>query len=256
MKIKAIIIDDEPEGIRAITNISKKYCDSIEIVGSATNIDDAVNLIKMKQPDLVFLDIILEPTNESGFDLFSRFSNYDFEVIFTTAHNDFAIKAIKYSALDYLEKPISLDDFKEAISKMIKKKNLLLNQKKLELLLENIKSNTGDFSKIALPSMNGYDFINVNDIIKCKADGSYTNIYFLNGKEMFVSKSLKEIEELLPENKFFRIHKSVTINLNYISKYISKEGNMVQLIDGSIESIAIRNKQEFFAIVNIFNKQK
>lgn len=250
MKIKAVVIDDEKEAVKTIENISKKYCNYIEIQGFAHNIKDAVELIQLNQPDLVFLDIILEPTNEKGFELFSHFAKINFEVIFTTAHNDYAIKAIKYSALDYLLKPIDIEDFKNAVAKMIERKKITFNQQKIELLLEIIKSNSSDFSKIALPTRTGYDFVNVNDIIKCKADGSYTNIFFLDGSSMLVSKTLKEIDNLLPESKFFRIHKSVTINFHYIKKIDTTEGNNVILIDGSTEPLSLRNKPGFLEKLN------
>jgi len=244
MNIRCIIVDDEIDACQALEALLTKYIPNVQVLDIANSVDEAIEKIKLHQPDVVFLDI--EMPNGNGFTLFERIKNVDFEVVFATAYDQYAIKAIKYSALDYLLKPYDLRELKSAISKLMEKKQFEFSQKRIEVLLENI-SGPGSFDKVAFPTQDGYVYLNVNNIVRCLADGNYTEIYLFNSQKYIISKKLKEIEELLPEDKFFRIHRSSLINIAYVSRYKRSEGFQVFMDDGSVLDISHRRKEEFLA---------
>ena len=241
--IKAIIIDDEAHARESLTNVIHQYCQEITVIGSGENVADAIALINRFSPDIVFLDIDLP--NGNGFTLFEHITLPNFETIFTTAYEEYAIKAFRVAALDYLTKPIDFRQLIEAVERFRTKQKVELKEQRIELLLENLSNKPTEFNKLVLPDYDGYTLIKVSDIIYCKADGSYTEIYLLNGKTITTSKLLKVVEELLPSQTFYRIHKSYVVNLNLIKRYNKSEGHQVLMENNTLLDVSDRNKKEF-----------
>lgn len=249
--IKAVIIDDEVSAQNLLEKtLSMYFPKKFIIVEKCNSVDSGVLAIKNHEPELVFLDIQMPEQN--GFELFKHFKTVNFEVIFTTAYNQFAIKAIKCSALDYLLKPINQVDLSEAIKRFDHRKHDYFMQKKLSLLLENITLDQQQSYKIAFPTFEGFELINANQILYCMADGNYCEIKKIDNSVKIISKTLKYVEELLPIETFKRVHRSHIINLNYITRY-HRANKEVELINGEKISIAFRKEEEF--IDAIFSKK-
>ena len=243
--IDAIIVDDEVRHYETLSKMLLTFCPRINLCGNASSVKEAVDLIRNKNPQLIFLDI--EMPGGNGFTLFDNFDDPPFEVIFTTAHDLYAINAIKYAALDYLMKPINIKELQEAVeraSKILSKKEKTSSHKKIDILKSNLQLEDKRFTKIALPSSDGIDFIEANSIIRVDAERSYSNFYIENGKKILVSKPLKEYEALLEQCNFFRVHKSHMINLNHIQKYIKGKGGYVIMRDGSHVDVSVRKKDD------------
>ncbi len=240
--IKAIIIDDEPKVSKRLADIIERYLGDVTIINQATSVKAGVELIKNTKPDLVFLDI--EMPEENGFELFSYFADPGFEVIFTTAYNQYAIKAFRYAAIDYLLKPVDIEELKDAVNRVIKKRSQG-NNTPIEVLLENLERSDKVFNKLALPSTDGYIVVKVDEIIRLEADGAYSVVYLEQGKKVMVSKHLKEYEKILKDAHFFRLHQSHLVNLNHITKYSRKSNSKVTLSDGSQLEVAHRKREEF-----------
>jgi two-component system, LytTR family, response regulator len=241
--IHAIIVDDEEKSRVTLNNLISKHCPKVQVNELCNSVDTAIKAIERFNPDIVFLDI--EMPFHSGFNLLERIKDPEFDVIFTTAYDHYAIKAVKFSAMDYLLKPIDVDELKEAVNKIGgKKKDSQNNYKKFELLLSNIK---GKSVKIAVPTFDGLQMINADDIVRCVADESYTNIHLKGGQKIIVSKLLKEYEELLSGYNFFRIHNSTLVNLKHVSRYIKGEGGYVVMSDGENCEVARRKKTELLS---------
>lgn len=241
--INAIIIDDEAKARESLKKTIIAYCPEINILAMGNNVDEAVKLINQLSPDLVFLDI--EMPNGNGFTLFDKIKNPTFSTVFTTAYEEYAIKAFRIAALDYLTKPIDFRQLQEAVIRYKNKQKIELKEQRLELLIENITNRPSEFNKIALPDNEGYTMIKISDIIYCQADSSYTIVHLLNGKKIITSKLLKLIEELLPAQTFYRIHKSYIVNLNLIKQYIKIDGNQVVLENDIRLDVSERNKKDF-----------
>ena len=230
--LRAVIVDDEQSARESLAEIITKYCDSnIQLIGVADGVEKGIEIIEMLNPDIVFLDIELSPG--SGFELLERVGNNSFEVIFTTAYNQYALTAIKFSALDYLLKPIDIDELRNAINKASSKKNI----DRIQVLKENLKQKDSKLNKVILPTNTGYFVELLDDIVRCEADSNYTDFYFLNGKKMTVCKTLKEYEELFEGLGFFRIHQSHLININHIKNYL--KGDTPQLIMSDGKNVTI-----------------
>ena len=241
--INAIIIDDEAKARESLKKTITSYCPEINVLAMGNNVDEAVKLINQLSPDLVFLDI--EMPNGNGFTLFDKIRKPSFSTIFTTAYEEYAIKAFRIAALDYLTKPIDFRQLQEAVARYKNKQKIELKEQRLELLIENITNRPTEFNKIALPDNEGYTMVKISDIIYCQADGSYTIVHLLNGKKIITSKLLKLIEELLPTQTFYRIHKSYIVNLNLIKQYIKVDGNQVILENDIRLDVSERNKKDF-----------
>jgi len=242
--INCIIIDDEQGSRDALSKLIQKYCPEINILARAEDVKTAKDFILELQPDLVFLDI--EMPNENGFELLNDYKNINFEVIFVTAHEGFALKAFRYSALDYLTKPIDYRQLIEAVGRFKQKQKIELKQQRFELLLENIANNPHQCNRIAIPNLRGFQLINISDIIYCEGDGNYSKIHLLNGEQILSSKTLKYFNDLLPQVTFFRIHKSFLININLIESYTrNPDGNCVVMKNKAILSVSERNQKQF-----------
>lgn len=241
--ITAVIIDDEKSARETLSGLLKTYCPGVEILGTANSVEKGVELIVEQKPELVFLDVKM-PFG-SGFDLLERLPDITFEVIFTTAYDQYALKAIKFSALDYLLKPINVAEIKAAVKKVRESKNQHLLNKKLETFIENITAKNKQLTKIVLPMSEGFKVVEVQEIIHCQSDGNYTNLFLMDGSKILSSKTLKDFDELLIEYNFFRIHQSHLINLNSVKHYDRGRGGQVKLSDGSTVAIARSKKAEF-----------
>lgn len=247
--LKAIIVDDEPKARENLQILLQDFVKGVEVVALCQDIAEAMEAVNTKSPDIVFLDIQLQ--RETGFDLLTRLKEINFEVIFTTAYTEYAIKAFKFSAIDYLLKPIDIEDLKKAVGKVEKRVNNNMNSR-LKELVQNLKFESTENYKLALPTLEGLVFIKVNDIIYCEASSNYTQIYTSEGKYL-VSKTLKEYDELLSDHNFFRIHNSYLININSIKKYVKGDGGYVVLKDNTSLDVSKRKKEAFLTKVGIRN---
>lgn len=237
--IKAAIVDDEPFAVENIELLLQEYFPEITICGTANSLQEGSVLIKDKSPNILFLDI--EMPFGSGFDLLKSFPNRNFQVIFVTAYNQYAIKALRCSAIDYLLKPIDIQEFTTAVSRA--KENLSgNNQKTFDNLHDHLTGNSP--YRIALGTQLGMEFIQWDQIIHIEADRSYSMLHLGNKETLLVSKSLREVEELLPPDKFFRPHKSHLIQLDKVKRYIKRE-NVIEMKDGSLVELSRRKKELF-----------
>ncbi len=240
--LKTIIIDDEQHCVDRITKLLSKYNNDLDIIKICTNVDDAKAAIESIKPDVIFLDVHLH--EQTGFDLLKQLSNINFEIIFTTAYDTYAVDAFKFSALDYLLKPIDEEDFQLTIEKLKKKASLKDVSKKVEVLFHNLEDKT-QLKKIAVPTLEGLTFINVTDIIRCQSDINYTHIFLEGNKKITVAKTLKYFDDLLDQYNFFRTHQSHLINLSFIDKYVKGKGGYVLMSDGTHIEVAVRRKDAF-----------
>lgn len=245
--LTAIIIDDETSSRNALRQKLSNHCTGVMIIGECENGEEGIKNIEEKKPDIVFLDVEMPRIN--GFTMLQQLKNKNFEVIFVTAYDHYAIKAIRYSALDYLVKPVEIDDLKNAVNRAIEKRNIAKPNAQLELLLENMVLEKTKFKRIAIPTTQGLQFIKINEIIYLEASVNYTKFYLSNNVKYTVSKTLKEFEDMLPDDTFLRIHNSYIINKNYVEKYIRGEGGQVVLSNGITLDVSKRKKAEFLKAI-------
>ncbi len=248
--VRAVIIDDEKKSRKALMGLLHRYCTNVLIKGEADGVKTGIEQIKLHNPDVIFLDIQMQ--DGSGFRLLKEIDNIDFEIIFTTAFDEYAIKAIKYSALDYLLKPIVPQELVEAVKKAEERKiakNMDMN-KNIDVLLDNIKASTGKPQKIILSTAEKIHIIKINDIIRCGSDNYYTNFYFTNGQKLLISKTLKENEKLLKGHNFIRPHKSHLINTKYIKGFMKGDGGFIIMTDDSKIPVSRRRKEMIIEIIN------
>ncbi|WP_153798180.1 LytR/AlgR family response regulator transcription factor [Foetidibacter luteolus] len=243
--IRALIIDDEPKNIRVLKNLVEQFCPQVKICGEAENAETAIRLIKELHPGLVFLDIEMPYGN--AFDMLDKLMPVDFEIIFITAFDEYTLKAFKYSALDYLLKPVNIEELKEAVEKAEKRIQHKDTNQQLNNLLYNLKKNNTTLQKIALPFKESLLFVPVNNITRCEASSGYCNVFTSDGQKFLGTKTIKEYEEMLPPDVFFRIHNSHLINLTYVRKYLKGRGGLVEMEDGVMIEVASRRKEEFLA---------
>lgn len=249
--IRSIIIDEDQNGRELLSKLLVRYFDNrIVVLDKCDSVKKGVNAINKHNPDIVFLDI--QMPNEKGFELFKYFDKINFEVIFTTAHEDYAIDAIRHSAfLDYLLKPISYIDLMSSIKRFETNRDALKRQERISLLLESLSFDNISFNKVALPTQNGYELQKLGNILYCEADSNYCKIICIDGKELLLSKTLKFVEELLANELFFRIHKSYLVNMNYITKFDKIDDLKITLSNGVQLPVSIRKKEQFLnAILN------
>jgi len=241
--MKAILVDDEPDGIRTLKKMLETYCPGVEVAATCSNAVTAKQELENIRPDVVFLDI--QMPGKSGLDLLTEMPEKDFEVIFVTAHNEYMLQALQYSAADYLLKPVDEDRLIEAIQR-VEKKMQSGRKEWTETLMHNL-SKTGNPSemRLCLPTLKGFIVVKLDDIIYCEAERSYT-IFHLEGKRtVMVSKSLIEYDNLLQDTQFIRIHKSFLINLHHVKEYQRGEGGLVIMTDNAEIEVS-RRKKEFF----------
>ncbi|MEO1261158.1 MAG: LytTR family DNA-binding domain-containing protein [Bacteroidota bacterium] len=248
--LTSLIIDDEQRNRDTLERMLQNFCPQVQLLGKVDSVKAAIDFMDSQMPDVLFLDI--EMPGGNGFTLLEHYENPTFEVIFTTAHDLYAINAIKFAALDYLLKPVNIRELQEAVKRAENKmaeKSGADNQKKYEALRSNLAQPDRKFTKIAMPTSEGIDFIEADDILIAQADRSYARFHLKSGKKVVVSKPLKEYEELLEQCNFFRIHKSHMVNLNHIEKYVKGKGGYVIMDDGSHVDVSVRRKEELLKVL-------
>ena len=243
--LKVFVIDDEYQGRNILCKMLAEYFPDIIITGEASTVKEGVEGIKKANPDLVLLDI--EMTDGTGFDVLQQLENRDFRIIFVTAHDEYALKAFRFNAVDYLIKPIILTELQEAIDKatgyLPEKK--FASDEQLENLARHILNPKKVHDKIAVPTSDGFVLITINDILFCHANGNYTEFHLLNNKQLLSSYTLKQYHELLIDQNFFRAHRSYLINLAHVKMYKRGDGGTVIMNDGSEIEISKQNKEAF-----------
>lgn len=243
--INAVLIDDDKNLREGMKGLLTRFAPSIKIIGEADSVATGIKVMDALNPQVVFLDIQLN--DGTGFDILEKIAEKNntikSNIVFITAHEQYAIKAFRFSALDFLLKPVDPEELQKVIHKIesvIEKKN---DYSHIDLLLENIRKNVDNFKRIALSTSDGIHLFDISDIIRCESADNYTKFYIKNNKPVLISKTLKEYEELLTEHKFERIHQSHLINLNYLKSYIKKDGGYVIMTDGSHLPISQRKKE-------------
>ena len=245
--MKAVIIDDEKHCREVLGTLIQKHCSGIEIIENFSNGAEALKAIEKLEPDILFLDIEMPGMN--GFEFLERCPGKNFEIIFTTAYNEYAIKAIKHSALDYLLKPIDRDELMEAIEKA-KQQHTQKTSARVEQLLSALKLKK-ESKRFAVPTLEGLIMLNSEEILYCESDGPYCTFHFTTqAKPLLTSKTLKEAEEVLQGGgEFFRVHHSFLINLKFVQKYIRGEGGEVIMHNGKNIPVARSRKQDFLKVL-------
>lgn len=240
--IRAVIIDDIPEAVTVLTSDLDNYCVNIEVVGSAGSVVTGAKLIKELQPDLVFLDIQLP--DGSGFDILEILPETNFKLIFTTASDEYAVKAFKFSAVDYLLKPIDPDELMDAVSR-------IEDQKKPGDRIDLLKENLHSPKRIALNTLEKIHIVSVDEILRCESNINYTMFYFTDKTKLLVTKTLKEFDKLLSDHQFIRVHQSHLINTQFIKEFVKSDGYII-MKDGTEVPVSTRKKQVLMDMISNF----
>lgn len=242
--LSAVIIDDEQKGRFALRQKLNDYCPTVQVVAEAADGEEGLLAIEKHQPQIVFLDI--EMPRMDGFGMLHRLKQKNFHLVFTTAYDQYAIKAIKYAAFDYLLKPVDIEELQTAIAKM--NGPAAPNTQKLDVLEGHLQGKH-PLNKIAIPTTEGLLFFNLAGIVHLEAQSNYTAIHFTDRPKLIASKTLKEFEDLLPVDTFFRTHHSHIINLNFIKRYIKGDGGQLELTNGAYVDVSRRKKEEFLKLI-------
>ncbi|MBF9255623.1 response regulator transcription factor [Pontibacter sp. 172403-2] len=242
MGLTAIIIDDEQNNIDNLFELLGKYCPEIDVLAIASSADVGIELIRQTAPELVFLDI--QMPGKSGFDVLKAIDNYNFEVIFVTAYDQYGIKAIKFAAIDYILKPVDVEELQTAVKKAIIKRQEKRQNHQLENLLQLLQQRPTDTPRIALPLAKETRFVKVDEIIRCESSNNYTTFYFIGGEKVIVSKPIYEYEEILDNYHFIRCHQSHLVNKKFIKSWIKDDGDFL-LLEDKVHVPVSRQKREF-----------
>jgi len=245
--LRAVLVDDQESNLSSLSGKLLRNCPQVEIIASCENAEKAIDAIDSLKPDVVFLDIEMPVMN--GFSMLQKLTYQKFELIFTTAYDHYALKAIRFSALDYLIKPIEIDELKLAVNRAEAKRIQKSSTTQMEILLGNLASRKNSYQRIAIPTTTGLQFVNINDIIYFEASSNYTHIFLSDNKKHTISRTLKDFEDILPEETFIRIHNSYIINKNFADKYIRGEGGQVVLSNGAVLDVAKRKKTDFLKAI-------
>lgn len=238
--IKAILIDDEGHCLDTLSIVLKEYCPDVQIMDRCSSARKGLEAIQKFNPDLVFLDIEMPAMN--GFEMLEQFDEIPFAIIFTTSYDSYAIKAIRFSALDYLLKPIDPNELVAAVKKVREQRHLPMAEQ-FQMLLKQIQEKDHHFNKIAVPTSEGFELIPADQVISCQADDNYTHLFLKNKSKIIACRTLKEMEEqLLDFNFFIRVHHSYLVNLNEVTKYIRGEGGYLVMSDGSTINVSRSRK--------------
>ncbi|GAB3219609.1 response regulator transcription factor [Algoriphagus aestuariicola] len=241
MAYKTIVIEDEKHAQENLISLLKQYPE-FELVGLADSVDSAEKLVEQTSPDLAICDVMLK--DGTSFDWLGRRSKIDFALIFSTSFEEYAVRAFRMAAVDYLVKPIDPMAFAEALERFKSKKGTGVEH--IQQLLSNLSRNS-ERPKVALPSFTGYTFVHVADIVRCESDNTYTTFFLKDKRQIIVSRTLKDCEDMLEGYRFYRIHNSHLINLDYLAEYIKGEGGQVKLIDGTVLDVSRRRKEGFLS---------
>ncbi|MBC7850329.1 MAG: response regulator transcription factor [Chitinophagaceae bacterium] len=248
MKYKALIVEDEIRSRDFLKNLVEEFCPDLIVAGSSASVEEAVQFINTQSPDIVFMDI--EMQTGTGFDVLQQVNQRKFHVIFTTAYDHYAIKAIRFSAVDYLLKPINLEELQQAVAKAIENIQQKAEGTKIELLIKNLRRPAGEDFSISLSTSEGIEFIQLSTIIRLEANGPYTTFFLKESKKIMVSKNLKEYEMLLTDHGFFRVHNSHIINLKEVRKMVKTDGGYAIMNDDSMIAISPKKKEEFMQLMS------
>jgi two-component system LytT family response regulator len=246
--LKVVIIDDELNAREVIANTLLASCDNVSLVGTADNVKNGLKCILQHKPDIVLLDV--QMPDGTGFELLSQIGEINFKVIFITAHQEFALQAFKFSALDYILKPVDPKELSEAVKKAdetLENKNISLNMTTLQ---NNMQHATKESKKLILKSSDQIHAVNVKDIIRCESDGNYTTFILNDGRKLLATKILKEFDEMLVPYNFFRAHQSHLINIDYFETYKKSDGGIVIMADKSEIPLATRKKEAFLKLLS------
>ncbi len=246
---KIVIIDDQEDSVEKLSFLLHKFCGNLTVSGVANSGKEAIALINKTKPDIVFLDVEMDDMN--GFEVLERLDNTNFKVIFTTAYDKYAIQAIRFSALDYLLKPIQKNDLMAALERAKEQSNVVEKQQ-VSGLAEIAKNKPMQLERIGLTTNDGLVFKSVKDIIHCESDRNYTLVHLINNEKLLVSKALKEIDETLEGSGFFRIHNSFLINLSHVKKYVRGDGGHVIMSNGKEINVSRSKKDEFLELFSKF----
>lgn len=248
--IRCVLIDDEKNALEMMEWLLKTYCPEVEIAAMCNSSELGIDAIHKHKPDIVFLDI--EMPNMNGFDMLEKFDKLFFDVVFCTAYDQFAIKAFKYSALNYLLKPVDPGELKDTIRRIEEKKSTP-SKEQFDLLLQTMKqSSKSTPQRIALTTGDGLLFVPTSEIIYCEAESNYTNVVLANGKKILVSKVLKDVDEVLSGPDFYRVHSSFLININHIKKLVRGDGGYIIMDNDATVSISRTKRQEFMELFEKF----
>ena len=238
--INAIIIDDERHSCDALKMLLDKCCPQVQVTAMCYSAEEGIKKINELKPQLVFLDI--EMPHMNGFQMLEQLPTINFEIIFTTSYDQFAITAFKFSALDYLLKPVDREELQKAVQKVSKKINPPVSQQ-LEILLQKINQPMIAVQRIALPTMQGLEFVPVDSIISCASNNNYTEFCLADKKRLLVSRTLKDVEDMLADHSFLRVHNSYIVNLNAITRYVKGEGGYLVMSDNSTVDVSRSRKE-------------
>jgi two-component system, LytTR family, response regulator len=244
--LKAILVDDELSSLQNLQFKIQEYCPSIKVVAQTQNPEEGIRMILQNKPDVIFLDI--EMPRMSGFKMLEQIPEVDFEVIFITAYNHYAINAIRISAFDYLVKPVAIEELQQTVERLGS-----FNTKKTRERAENLKKNLANPKSqedhIAIPTNDGLEFIQIKQIIRLESSSNYSKLVLLNGQHMLVTRQLKDFEEILQDYRFYRVHHSHLVNLNFIAKYVRGDGGQITMRNGDIIDVSRRKKEVFLKLI-------
>lgn len=242
--IRTILVDDEPRGLNTLKKLLQEYCPQLKIVAECADAGSAKEKIRLLEPQLVFLDISLQ--GKTSFDMLADLKKINFEIIFATAHNQYTLQAFQYSAIDYLVKPIDEDLLLDAVKRAVKRINVSATNNNVPALLHNIsQSGSPQKMKLCIPSLRGFQVVDLNNILFCEAAGSYTNFHLGNQPLICSARPIYEYEEMLADSGFVRIHKSYLVNLLHIKEYVRGEGGTV-ILSNNMEIEVSRRKKDLF----------
>lgn len=244
--MKAVIVEDEERSRIVLQNLLETYCPEVEVVAMADSVSSGVRELRTHNPDVVFLDVQIN--GGTGFDVIDKMDHIQSSVIFTTAYDQYALKAFKFSAIDYLLKPIDIEELKTAVRKATESNQSIVRQYQMQNLLSNLK-NPDEAPVLLVSTIDAVEFVRIGDIIRCEAQGAYTQLFMKDSKPLMVSKVIKEFEFLLQDYGFYRVHQSHLINLKQVRKYVRSE-NYLLMLDGAQVQLARSRKEEFFNALN------
>lgn len=244
--LRAILVDDELSSLQNLQSKLVEFCPDVKVVATAQKAEDAILFIRQHKPDVIFLDIEMPRMN--GFRMLDELGELDFEIIFTTAYNHYAVDAIRISAFDYLMKPVAIKELQNALERLAKYRQTHTRDK-LDVLRQSLSPNKSQEEKIAIPTNEGLEFIPIKNILHIESSSNYSRIFLTDGKNILVTKLLKDFEDILEPYNFFRVHNSHLINLAYIKKYIRGEGGQVEMQNGDVIDVARRKKEEFIRLI-------
>jgi len=244
--LKAILVDDELNSLQNLQFKIREYCPNVKVVAQSQNPEEAIRLIQQHKPDVIFLDI--EMPRMSGFKMLEQIPEVDFEVIFITAYNHYAINAIRISAFDYLVKPVAIEDLQQTTERL-GNFSLRKTRERADLLKHNLANPKSQEDNIAIPTNDGLEFIQIKQIVRIESSSNYSKIILQNSHHMIVTRQLKDFEELLQDYRFYRVHHSHLVNLNFIAKYVRGDGGQITMRNGDIIDVSRRKKEVFLKLI-------